>query len=122
MSRISQFRWQLYGVVVIVAIWVLSLIPHPVSFGVQNEDKAQHFIAYGTLMWWWCGAVPGFGKRALIALAAISMGIAVEFVQGWTGWRTFDVNDMIANGIGVLIGWAVAQTPLSAALVRRIKE
>ena len=30
------------------------------------------------------------------------MGIALEFLQGMTGYRTFDVLDMAANAAGVL--------------------
>ena len=36
------------------------------------------------------------------------MGIGLEFVQGALGYRTFDLFDMLANSLGVLIGWAVA--------------
>ena len=122
MQRISASRWRWWGLVVIGSIWILSLIPHPPSLGIESEDKAQHFIAYGTLMWWWCGLVHRLSRRAMLALACTLMGIAIEFVQGWTGWRHFDVNDMIANGIGVAIGWAFAQTPVSAALLLRVKE
>jgi VanZ family protein len=36
------------------------------------------------------------------------MGIAIEFVQGATGYRSFEVMDMVADAIGVLLGWAAA--------------
>jgi glycopeptide antibiotics resistance protein len=36
------------------------------------------------------------------------MGIAIEFLQRMTGYRTFDVLDMVANAVGVLLGWAAA--------------
>jgi glycopeptide antibiotics resistance protein len=36
------------------------------------------------------------------------MGIALEFVQGALGYRSFEVADMFANTFGVLIGWAIA--------------
>ena len=34
------------------------------------------------------------------------MGVALEFIQGWTGYRTYDPFDMLANTIGVALGWA----------------
>jgi len=44
------------------------------------------------------------------------MGVVIEFVQGATGWRTFDAMDMLANGAGVLIGWVLVATPLGKLL------
>ena len=38
------------------------------------------------------------------------MGIALEFVQGWLGYRSFEVADMVANTIGVLLGLVIAST------------
>ena len=46
------------------------------------------------------------------------MGVAIEFIQGWTGWRTFDTHDMMANGIGVLFGYAMLYTPLGSLFTR----
>jgi len=42
--------------------------------------------------------------RTRLAYAAgfIAMGIAIEFLQGMTSYRTFDPLDMLANAIGVL--------------------
>jgi len=45
--------------------------------------------------------------RAAYALAFVAMGIALEFLQGMTGYRSFDAMDMIANTVGVAIGWLV---------------
>jgi glycopeptide antibiotics resistance protein len=52
------------------------------------------------------------------------MGVAIEYLQRMTGYRTFDVADMIANGIGAALGWGLAQTPLGNALdwVERLLE
>jgi glycopeptide antibiotics resistance protein len=36
------------------------------------------------------------------------MGVGLEFVQGWLGYRTYDVLDMAANTLGVLLGLALA--------------
>jgi glycopeptide antibiotics resistance protein len=60
-----------------------------------------------------------FGGRARqlgIAIAFAAMGVALEFLQGLTDYRTFDPADMIANAIGAALGWGLAQTPLRNAL------
>jgi hypothetical protein len=36
------------------------------------------------------------------------MGVALEFVQRGLGYRTYDELDMLANAVGVLVGWAAA--------------
>lgn len=48
--------------------------------------------------------------RTRLAYAAgfVAMGIAMEFLQGMTGYRTFELLDMLANTIGVLFVLAAA--------------
>jgi VanZ family protein len=67
-------------------------------------------------MFWFCMLYRGPRTRLVYALGFIAMGIAIEFVQRWTGYRSFEVYDMIADALGVLFGWAVA---LAVALARR---
>ena len=110
--------WLIAGIAILLLLWVLSLIPQPPTFGVRNEDKLFHAIAYGGTMWWWGQYWPSLRQRFQLAIVFTLMGIAVEFVQGWTGWRTFDTHDMVANGIGVLLGWALVQSPAGSLLSR----
>jgi len=53
----------------------------------------------------------------VVSTALIWLGVALEYMQGWTGYRTFDVLDMAADGIGVLLGWLLTCTPLGRMLV-----
>jgi len=88
-------------------VW-LSLTPSPPQVDVQFGDKIGHFGAYGLLMLWFCLLYSSRNTRTRYAAAFIAMGIGLEFVQGWLGYRTFDVMDMAANTIGVLLGWVGA--------------
>ena len=45
--------------------------------------------------------------RALYAAGFIAMGIAIECIQPFTG-RAFEVADMAADTLGVLLGWVAA--------------
>ena len=94
-------------------VW-LSLTPSPPQVDVQFGDKIGHFGAYGLLMLWFCILYPALRARGFHAIGFIAMGIGLEFVQGWLGYRTFDVMDMAANTIGVLLGW------VGALLLKRI--
>jgi glycopeptide antibiotics resistance protein len=55
-----------------------------------------------------CQVYAARSTRTAYAAGFIAMGIAIEFLQGMTGYRHFDVLDMVANGLGVLLGWAAA--------------
>ena len=85
-------------------VW-LSLTPAPPQVDFSYGDKAGHLAAYGLLMFWFARLY-----RARIAYAAgfIAMGIALEFAQGALGFRTYEVLDMVANTIGVFMGWIAA--------------
>jgi glycopeptide antibiotics resistance protein len=38
----------------------------------------------------------------------MALGIGLEFAQLLTDARTFSIADMLADGLGVLLGWIVA--------------
>ena len=112
-----QKLWLSIGWLLIALIVYLSLTPHPfdpVHF--NNSDKVGHLLAYGTLMAWFSQIYRHANQQIKIAMALIGLGIGMEFLQGMTHYRTFDYADMLANSLGVLIGWAVARTSLSQTL------
>ena len=89
------------------AIVGLSLMPSPPQVELAQGDKLGHFAAYGALMLWFAVLYPA--RRLQFAMIFITLGIALEFAQGATGYRTFDVLDMAANALGVLAGWGGAR-------------
>ena len=99
----------------VAAVVVLSLIPLDVDLG-ENQDKLAHFAAYGGLSFWFGMLIEGRGRELRIAIAFAVMGVALEFLQGLTDYRTFEIADMVANAIGAVLGWGLAQTPLRNAL------
>jgi len=56
----------------------------------------------------WFSQLYGGRTRVLYAAGFAAMGVGLEFIQGWLGYRTYEVFDMYANGLGVLLGWAAA--------------
>ena len=85
-------------------VW-LSLTPAPPKLDFEHGDKLGHFLAYGVLMFWFCLLYLKTGTRILYAAGFIAMGIGLEFIQGWLVYRTYDPLDMLANTIGVALGW-----------------
>ena len=92
----------------VAAIVWLSLTPRPPVIDIPQSDKIGHFVAYGLLMFWFSQLY--LQRRTRIAYAAgfIAMGVGLEIAQGALGFRTYDVFDMYANTLGVLLGWAAA--------------
>jgi VanZ family protein len=92
----------------VAAIFWLSLTPRPPTIDIEQGDKLGHFGAYGLLMLLFCQVYDQRRTRLAYASGFIAMGIAIEFLQRMTGYRTFDVLDMAANATGVILGWAAA--------------
>jgi VanZ family protein len=92
----------------VAAIVWLSVTPSPPKVDFPESDKAGHFIAYGSLMFWFAMLYAKRNVRLAYAAGFVAMGIGLEFVQSTLGYRTYEVFDMVANTIGVLLGWAAA--------------
>jgi VanZ family protein len=80
-------------------------VPHPPDVGAN--DKLSHFTTYGAVMFWFAFLYRRTPTRALYAAGFIAMGIAIEFIQPYTG-RNFEVADMLADALGVFLGWGAA--------------
>jgi VanZ family protein len=123
LSQRYRRTWLLLGWGMVFSVFVLSLIPLNVDLE-EGRDKVAHFIAYGSMTFWFALLFKGRIRQLAIAIVFAAMGVAIEYLQRMTGYRTFDVADMIANGIGAALGWGLAQTPLGNALgwVERLLE
>ena len=105
----------LLGWGMVVSVAVLSLIPVDVDLG-GSRDKLAHFAAYASLAFWFAMLFGGRYRQLGIAIAFAAMGVAMEFLQGLTDYRSLEVADMVANATGAAVGWGLAQTPLRNAL------
>jgi len=101
-----------------VAIVILSLVPKAPQIDVAHGDKLGHFAAYGLLMSVFCLIHDQWRRRLGYAAGFIAMGIALEFLQRMTDYRTFDPLDMLANAVGVLGGLALALLLRSSRMPR----
>jgi len=108
--------WWVIGWVWVVLVWYLSLTTQPpdLDLGLSLGDKVNHFIAYAWLMFWFGNVYRCYHARFFYAFLFIAMGIGLEILQGIGQVRQFEYYDMLANSIGVLIGFMVLLTPLSS--------
>ena len=100
--------WLLIGWTLVFCVVYLSVAPVSIETGVEQGDKLLHAFAYGVLMVWFANLYETMTWRRMLAAAFVAMGIALEFIQGWTGYRNFEVADMLADAAGVAAGWALA--------------
>ncbi len=109
--------WVAVGWAMVVLVLYLSLTPNPPApLTFDNADKVEHVMAYAGLSFWFFLLYPSAQGRLIMAVALVGLGVGLEYVQGWTGYRTFDVLDMAADAVGVLTGWLLVCTPLGRLL------
>ncbi len=82
---------------------ILFLIPSKdLSIDVLDwSDKAQHIVAFATLMVLGMAAYPQAISRMFAGL--LIYGAAIECIQSMTGWRSGDFLDWVADATGVLL-------------------
>lgn len=100
--------WLAAGGLLLLFLVYRSLIPAQALQQPAQGDKLLHFSAYAVLMSWFSNIYPAMNHRIRLALALVTLGIALEFAQRWTGYRSFEIADMAANAAGVAAGWLSA--------------
>jgi hypothetical protein len=104
--------WLACGYAFIALVIYLSLTPSPIPAPSVDGFKTGHIIAYSWLMLWFAQVYWGVRVRLSWAAGFIAMGVALEYAQGMTGYRTFAYSDMWDNAVGVAIGLVLASTRL----------
>ncbi|MDF9393439.1 MULTISPECIES: VanZ family protein [Methylococcus] len=108
--------WRCLGWTMVAVVVVLSLLPQlPQPPSVLGWDKAQHFLAYAVLTVWFCQC---YSRHWRWPAFFVALGGVLELLQGFTGVRTTDPFDILANSIGVSIGLGLSFTPLASGLRR----
>jgi VanZ family protein len=113
-------RWWLLWWLMVVAVVVASLLPAGDMPALPaGSDKLEHLLAYAVLM---AGAVQVYARRASLvgaALGLVLLGVLIELWQGQMGLgRQADAYDVLADGLGVLLGAATSLTGARDALLR----
>ncbi|MDC0172401.1 VanZ family protein [Gammaproteobacteria bacterium] len=88
----------------ILMVLLLSLMPLSVpQLSVFHwQDKVLHFVSYGVLCFL---AIKVYGDRLAlwkIAIALAFFGLGIEIAQSFTEYRLGEVNDLLANILGIL--------------------
>jgi VanZ family protein len=122
--ELHWYKWWLaLGWMMIGAVIYLSLTPHPLEIDVVQGDKMGHALAYLGMMIWFAQL---YHRRLHVwwAVGFIALGAVLEYLQGWSGYRDFEYLDMVADAVGVVLGWLLGGTALMdvlSAFERRIR-
>ncbi|MCP5146174.1 MAG: VanZ family protein [Gammaproteobacteria bacterium] len=100
--------WLAIGWVMVVVIWIISLIPlrDIPALDFEFSDKLEHMVAYLILMTWF-GVAYANSRWLRVAGWLTLMGIGIEIAQRQTGYRMFDLLDIVADLLGIAAAWAV---------------
>ena len=106
-----------WGMLLTVAI--LTLMPNPprIDLPLLSWDLAQHCIAYAVLMWTFLLAWEG-SHILRWAILLLVTGVGFEMLQSAVGGRFTEYFDMLANSLGVFLGYAAWRTPLGRGFLR----
>ena len=104
----ARHFWAAVGWALVLLVIYLSLTPAPIELPFEQGDKLSHALAYLALMSWFANLYATFRQRIAFAVGFIFLGVSLEFIQRGTGYRSFELADMAAGAVGVLIGWILA--------------
>ena len=107
--EITLRGWRTIGWLGVLALIFLCLIPSPTALDELPSwsDKCYHAFAYGLLMWW---LARGYPRRHWLSLAIFLslLGLAIEYLQNLTSYRTGSAFDELADLAGLGLGYLLA--------------
>lgn len=112
--------WLGIGYLLIVVVVYLSLTSNPVQIdtSLPYQDKLFHALAYFFMTFWFMQIYHIRHHVFQWVIFFISLGLLLEYLQGFDSNRFSEVGDMIANTLGVMVAVALAWTPLRFILAR----
>lgn len=110
--------FQIVAIVVLLATWILSLLPATAMPAIQGNDKFHHALAYFACMLFWGQLFREPLQRIKLAISFCAMGALIEFIQYFMPTRSFELLDIVADVAGVGVAWLVVTVQLS--IMRRL--
>jgi VanZ family protein len=103
----------LLGWALVIAVVVGSLVPaglvRPLT--VALGDKVLHAGSYCLLMMWF-GGLYRRNRHPWVAVALLALGTGLDLLQLDTATRKFELADIAADAVGILIGLTLSMTLL----------
>lgn len=110
--------WRALLGLVMLALLILSLLPATTPLPSTGWDKTNHLLGFATLAFLGQHAFP---RRTFATLCGLlAYGGLIEVLQSFTPDRAAEFGDLVADGLGLLGGWAA--THVIAALKPRLRN
>jgi VanZ family protein len=90
---------------VLVVILFTGLRPDPIPQAFDQQDKLHHLLGFAALMFTMRLAFPQWRLLWAVVLS-LAAALMIEVAQGLLPSRQASPGDMLANTLGVLVGWA----------------
>ena len=123
-KEVPDLKWRVwwlsigYALVALVIFLSLTSSPVEVKLNVPYQDKIFHAFAYFVLMAWFSQIYHNRFQCYKIAVGFVLMGVTLEYLQGFDANRYFEFADMVANSIGVILGFSITLTAAKNTLLR----
>jgi len=115
-AHVILWRWLL--AIAMLGLLVLSLMPAALPIPSTGWDKSNHALGFAVLAflayWAWPGRIP------LSLLGLLGYGALIEVLQSLTPDRMAEWSDLWADGVGLLVGTAVALLLQRSAVIRQV--
>jgi len=103
-ESIHLLAWRLAFGICVVVVLVLALMPKDMVMPSTGWDKSNHLLAFFVLALLGLHAYPG---RAMAVLAGLlTYGVLIEVLQSFTPNRSADWQDVVADSVGLVLGWS----------------
>lgn len=96
---------------IVLSAALLAPMPLPTPGG---SDKLAHFGAFAGMAFAAVSFCHSPWRLALLAVLTTAGGVLLEFAQGFVPYRSFDLSDAIADGLGAGAGYVLALIVLYA--------
>jgi|TARA_B100001250_G_scaffold394141_1_gene397658 VanZ family protein len=112
----KYFIWDILSWFFLALVIILSLIPMPIDssydYSYIHLDKLAHFLSYALLLVLFSKVyIPRFYLK--ISLLLFFLGVLLEIIQNYISYRAFDINDLLANTFGIMLGILVSKYIIS---------
>lgn len=100
-----------------LVVIIVCSIPAPQVFDIRHIDKLEHAIAFGGICGLFFFAYPN--QRFVVYIGSFLLGLAVELLQAVIPWRSAEMLDLAADGVGVLLAIIVIELFLVPRMRKR---
>lgn len=106
MLRLFALLTRLAFWICLAIVLILSLTKDPDPSLGTGWDKSNHLLAFAVLAL--LGRLSYPGRRLLLPLGLLGYGLLIEVLQSMTGYRSADIEDLLADTLGILLGCLLA--------------